>query len=103
MEKFKNALKSVNKFGILAIALVAFATMAFTPAKNLAVKKWGYNPSTSQWVEITGLEQSDRENTRDYKCTSSLNNCSAEFDASQNPNIDASSPQNIVPGTFAFE
>lgn len=29
METLKNALKSVNKFGLLAIVLVAFATLAF--------------------------------------------------------------------------
>ncbi|WP_316747113.1 hypothetical protein [Pedobacter gandavensis] len=102
MEKFKNALKSVNIFGLLAITLIAFATMAFTPSKNLATKKYGYNPSTSQWVDITGLQQSDELNTRDYKCSQSQTTCSAEFEVNPNTNPGAI-PSNIVLGTFALE
>lgn len=50
MEKFKNALKSVNVFGLLAITLVAFATMAFksdgaTNKANRFAQTWVFKGS----------------------------------------------------------
>lgn len=105
MEKFKNALKSVNKFGLGAIMLVAFATMAFTPAKNLATKKYSYNPSApagSKWTDVTLLQQSIPGQPRDYTCSGTQNTCTAEFDVDPNTNPSAI-PSNQVYGNFALE
>jgi hypothetical protein len=105
MEKFKNALKSVNKLGLVAIAVVAVATMAFTPAKNLATKKYSYDPSApagSKWTDVTSLQQTSGGVTRDYRCSGTENTCTAEFDV--NPNINPSAiPSNEVEGNFVLE
>ncbi|WP_316805327.1 hypothetical protein [Pedobacter nototheniae] len=106
MERFKNALKSVNKIGLMALVLVAFATMAFTPSKNLAMKKWSYDPTAPaghRWADITGQQQSDEENTRDYLCNGAEQICTAEFDESIDPDVTPSTPLNVVEGQFVPE
>ncbi len=84
MEKIKNALKSVNKFGLLALALVAFATLAFTPAKK-TLTLYGFDRSANQWVNLTGVSEGTSEN--DYQCDTDPENknCTAEFDHTPSP------------------
>lgn len=104
MEKFKNALKSVNKLGLLALVLVAFSTLAFKASnEKLAMKKWANVSGT--WVDVNLLQQSNGEETNDYRCTGAQNTCTAEFpDTITDPNSDPLAvPSNIINGNFSYE
>ena len=82
MNNFKNALKSVNKIGLFAIALVAFAAMAFTPAKkNSVAQKYGYDQVNNQWVLIEGktMDNSSNPAPGTYRCDASPETCSGLF------------------------
>jgi hypothetical protein len=90
MEKFKNALKSVNKFGILALALVAFATMAFKAPATQNVK-WGYDQEQSQWVPAPD---------DNYSCDGVTDFCTRLYPLNQDPNIDDTNYSGEISGTF---
>lgn len=87
MEKIKNALKSVNKFGLLALVLVAFATLSFTTVKKDMAVQWGLDGST--WVKVTG----------EYECINS-GICTRLYPEGQDPNINPSGYTDQEPGTF---
>ncbi|SDF95258.1 hypothetical protein SAMN05421827_102231 [Pedobacter terrae] len=82
MNKLNIALKSVNKIGLFAIALVAFAAMAFTPAKsNSVAQKYGYDQANNQWVLIEGktMDNSGNPAPGTYRCDASSETCSGLF------------------------
>ncbi len=83
MEKFKNAFKSVNKFGLLALALVAFAMMSFTSnEKKSTGQKYAYDQQNHQWVLIEGLQMDNDEESPapgTYRCDTSDEICSGNF------------------------
>lgn len=101
MSKIVNALKSVNKFGLLAIMLVAFATMAFkAESKRFATKTWGNDNGT--WVDLTGkTEQTMPGGPGDYRCEEAETVCTAEFDDTiSNPNVGNPTPLSTHPGEY---
>lgn len=79
MKKLENALKSVNKLGLLAIAVVAFATVAFTPAKR-AMTLYGFDRSVGQWVDLSGVSEGTSEGNYQCDVDPENKNCTAEFD-----------------------
>jgi len=101
-----------KKISILGVAaLIIGGTAAFTTSKSESVLiKYGYDQSTSMWEDVTGLQQSDPNTTRDYRCDESSNTCTAEFPEDVNPNDQANdshpgvvSPTNIQEGDFSLE
>ncbi|SHG06965.1 hypothetical protein [Pedobacter caeni] len=104
MNKLFNALKSVNKFGLIAIMLVALATMAFTPSKKTIAQKYGYNQVTERWVLIEGktMDNSNTPAPSTYRCDLSTETCSGLFST---PPTDGSSIPDAgtkVPGDFSL-
>lgn len=84
INKVKETLKSVNKLGLAAIMLIAFATMAFTPEKKTTTL-YGFDRSTEQWTDLTGITEGLA--VGNYQCDTDPNNenCTAEFDHSPSP------------------
>lgn len=109
MEKFKNALKSVNIFGLLAITLIAFATMAFTPTKkNTVAQKYGYDQTIplnqNRWVLIQGktMDNSGSPAPGSYRCDASSDICSGLFTT---PPTSSSATPDVgteLPGEFSL-
>ncbi len=91
MEKFKNALKSVNKFGLLALTLVAFSTLAFkAPSKDTNVL-YGKNNSTGVWFQVT---------TSNYQCTEDPAICTRLYEAGKNPTDNPNDYIEETPGIY---
>jgi len=89
----------------LAIAAIAAATgsAVATTHHNFSNKKWGRNPSTGLYIDITGQSQGV-----DYQCNAGSNVCTAEYPADVDPNNQAGDahpgtvlPTNVVNGAFA--
>ena len=95
-------LKGINVFGLLAIAFVAFATLAFTVEKNnVLTEKWAYDNGT--WVNVDGqTQQPPAGGPGDYRCNSSEEPpiCTAEFPEGVNPNVDPSGQSNEIYGNY---
>ncbi|KQB99886.1 hypothetical protein [Pedobacter sp. Hv1] len=91
MEKFKNALKSVNKFGLLALVLVAFSTLAFkAPTKDTDVLYKRDNIS-GVWSPVT---------TSSYYCDGDLNICTQLYPAGKNPTDNPDDYIEETPGVY---
>ncbi|SFH05171.1 hypothetical protein [Pedobacter insulae] len=99
MEKFKNALKSVNKFGlvlILAAAGIIFSQSAFKSKKAMVL--WGKDSTVPSvgWRNLTGIAEDNGEAPHDpntYRCVSNLEQiCTAEFEDSTPPTSPSSIP-----------
>lgn len=90
-----NALKSANRFGILAIMLVAFSSMAFkapVKASNTLLTEYG-RLANGDWVEVGSTQPG--EGTGEYTCEISESPCRALFEeAPENSAVPA--PENIT-------
>ncbi|MET4081547.1 hypothetical protein ABIB40_001496 [Pedobacter sp. UYP30] len=108
MNKVTTAIKSVNKLGLGAMAIIAIAMMSFkAPSDNFATKKWSFDssaPAGSQYHDITSLQQSSGTVIRDYRCDDAETSCTKEYDASIDPNVNPmATPLSTVQGTFILE
>lgn len=90
-----NALKSANKFGLVAIMLVAFSAMAFkAPNKvsNTLLTEYG-RESDGDWVPVGSTQPGG--GTGQYTCELSESPCRALFE-SQPENSAVPEPENIT-------
>lgn len=71
---------------------VSGAVATAHPAK-LANHKWGRNPSTGMFTDITGQQQGI-----DYQCNESTKTCTATYPAGQDPNVNPASPVSVELG-----
>ncbi len=109
METFKNALKSVNKLGLVAIMLVALATMAFAPSKkNTVGKLYGYDQTIpinqNRWLLIEGktMDNSGSPAPGTYRCDASVETCSARFTTPPTSSSAIPDSGTKVPGDFSL-
>lgn len=111
----KKILKKINVLGlglIVAGGLAIGTQSAFTNARTLTNKVWGYEfipangsiPAHYEYVDLTGLEIEE-----DYNCDISENLCTEEYPELVNPNDQANdaypgiaTPVNRVDGDFYF-
>ena len=86
VNKITTAIKSVNKLGLGAMAIVAIAMMSFKAPENKKLApiygKVAVSPSNpSGWQDLSGLTRQDEgpfdENT--YRCEQADETCTAEF------------------------
>lgn len=82
VNKFTTTIKSVNKLGLGAMAIIAIAMMSFkAPAKNATAQKYGWDQEHEEWVLIQDLTM-DNSNTpapNTYRCELSSSKCSGVF------------------------
>ena len=101
MEKIKNMLKSVNKFGLLALMLVAFMAVAFkAPQKktNTLLTEYGRD-FEGNWTPVGTA--SPGTGTNQYTCEDSDEICRALFETPPTPN-QAPEPENVIEADGEF-
>lgn len=79
MKNLKKALLSVNKFGLLAIACIAFTLMSFSSSEtNYDGKTWGRTPTG--WIEFTPTNPESN-----YYCDTHTDVCKVLYEDGYSP------------------
>jgi hypothetical protein len=86
----KNLKVSLAALALLIGTSAAFASALHRPFTN---KKWGRDPQTGLYVDVTGQIKGSG-----YSCTGTTSTCTAEFPADVDPNDQA---HDAHPGTVA--
>jgi hypothetical protein len=96
----KNLKLSVSLAALILGIGTAFAT---TSHPSFANKKWGKDPVSGLYTEVTGQSAPG-----DYRCTTATTSCTEEYPADVDPNNQAGdahpgtvSPVNIILGSFS--
>ena len=86
-----------QKFKLAAMAMILGISGAVAGAHkiNLTDHKWGRNPTTGVYTDITGEIKGT-----DYFCDQSANICTATYPAGQDPNTNPNSPHSLELGNF---
>lgn len=92
MEKIKNALKSVNKFGLLALVLVAFSTLAFKAKTKDTNVLYGKDAMSGVWVPLTP--------SSNYLCDGTSDICTRLYEEGKNPIDHPNDYIEETPGVF---
>ncbi|MBD1366579.1 hypothetical protein IDJ77_22385 [Mucilaginibacter sp. ZT4R22] len=97
IKKIISQIKSVNKYGFVAV-LIATSLVAFKPAAKQTTIKWraSYNGSgnITGWTNVNSQVQGTN-----YNCVSSANICTGQFPSGVTPSA-SSTPLSSVSGNF---
>jgi hypothetical protein len=88
----KNLKVKLSALAVIMAVSGAFATMQ---PKHFAAHKWGRDPLTGVYTDITGETEGQQ-----YNCDDSPEICTATYPAGQDPNSNPASPLSVENGLF---